>query len=82
MVIHHNHHQEFKHSYFCFYYYFFYLHQDSLELTPVAARAGKLLARRLYDNGTEHMDYENVGGVWVGVCGSGCVWEWVGVGEE
>ncbi|KAB7496566.1 Thioredoxin reductase 3 [Armadillidium nasatum] len=31
-----------------------------LELTPVAIQAGKLLARRLYGNGKELMDYVNV----------------------
>ena len=30
------------------------------ELTPVAIQAGKLLARRLYANGTEQMDYTGV----------------------
>ncbi|XP_018311684.1 thioredoxin reductase 1 isoform X2 [Mycetomoellerius zeteki] len=30
------------------------------ELTPVAIHAGKLLARRLYGNSTEQMDYTNV----------------------
>ncbi|XP_014665435.1 PREDICTED: thioredoxin reductase 2, mitochondrial-like isoform X2 [Priapulus caudatus] len=34
--------------------------QDRPELTPVAIKAGKLLARRLYDGATEHMDYVNV----------------------
>ena len=31
-----------------------------LELTPVAIKAGKLLAQRLFANGTERMDYELV----------------------
>ncbi|XP_063359796.1 thioredoxin reductase 1, mitochondrial-like isoform X4 [Cydia amplana] len=30
------------------------------ELTPVAIHAGRLLARRVFANGTQHMDYENV----------------------
>lgn len=34
--------------------------EGKLELTPVAIQAGKLLARRLYDNGTVLTDYINV----------------------
>jgi len=34
--------------------------KDRPELTPVAIRAGKLLARRLFDNSKEHMDYHAV----------------------
>jgi len=34
--------------------------KDRPELTPVAIRAGKLLARRLFDNSQEHMDYHAV----------------------
>ncbi|KAL4714016.1 hypothetical protein ACJJTC_008370 [Scirpophaga incertulas] len=30
------------------------------ELTPVAIHAGRLLARRVFASGTQHMDYENV----------------------
>ncbi|TYZ67893.1 hypothetical protein PybrP1_010139 [[Pythium] brassicae (nom. inval.)] len=33
---------------------------DAPELTPVAIQAGRLLARRLYDNATELMDYDKV----------------------
>jgi len=31
-----------------------------LELTPTAIKAGQLLAQRLYQGGTELMDYTNV----------------------
>lgn len=34
--------------------------QDRLELTPVAIKAGALLSKRLFGNGTEQMDYELV----------------------
>lgn len=34
--------------------------QNGIELTPVATRAGKLLARRMFRVSLEHMDYENV----------------------
>eukprot|EP01102_Stenamoeba_stenopodia_P011605 TRINITY_DN3585_c0_g1_i1.p1 TRINITY_DN3585_c0_g1~~TRINITY_DN3585_c0_g1_i1.p1 ORF type:complete len:423 (-),score=96.78 TRINITY_DN3585_c0_g1_i1:314-1582(-) len=34
--------------------------KDRLELTPVAIQAGRLLARRLYNNGQTLMDYVNV----------------------
>lgn len=34
--------------------------QDKPELTPVAVKAGKLLAQRLFNNFKEIMDYENV----------------------
>ena len=34
--------------------------QDRPELTPVAIRAGRLLARRLFDGATEQMDYDKV----------------------
>lgn len=34
--------------------------QDRPELTPVAIMAGKLLARRLFDNATELMEYDKV----------------------
>ena len=30
------------------------------ELTPVAIHAGRLLARRMFAGGSQHMDYENV----------------------
>ncbi|XP_063964861.1 thioredoxin reductase 2, mitochondrial-like [Lytechinus pictus] len=34
--------------------------EGGIELTPVAIRAGKLLAQRLFGQGTERMDYEQV----------------------
>ncbi|ESO01919.1 hypothetical protein HELRODRAFT_188524 [Helobdella robusta] len=34
--------------------------QNGVELTPVAARAGKLLARRMFGFGKEQMDYNNI----------------------
>ena len=34
--------------------------QDRQELTPVAIRAGKLLAHRLYNGASTHMDYDRV----------------------
>ena len=39
--------------------------QDRPELTPVAIRAGKLLAHRLYGGSDEHMDYDKVCGLTV-----------------
>lgn len=40
--------------------FFLRFKQDKPELTPVAIRAGKLLASRLYGNSNEQMDYEKV----------------------
>ncbi|XP_011671183.2 thioredoxin reductase 2, mitochondrial [Strongylocentrotus purpuratus] len=34
--------------------------ESGIELTPVAIRTGKLLAQRLFGQGTEHMNYEQV----------------------
>ncbi|CAD5113280.1 DgyrCDS2458 [Dimorphilus gyrociliatus] len=34
--------------------------KGGVELTPVAIKAGKLLAKRLFDEGTEHMDYKGI----------------------
>ncbi|XP_011258105.1 thioredoxin reductase 2, mitochondrial isoform X1 [Camponotus floridanus] len=48
------------------------------ELTPVAIHAGKLLARRLFDNSTEQMDYTNVATTVFSPLEYGCV----GLSEE
>ncbi|XP_071557979.1 thioredoxin reductase 1 isoform X1 [Temnothorax nylanderi] len=48
------------------------------ELTPVAIHAGKLLARRLYGNSTEKMDYTNVATTVFSPLEYGCV----GLSEE
>ncbi|XP_070510674.1 thioredoxin reductase 1 isoform X1 [Cardiocondyla obscurior] len=48
------------------------------ELTPVAIHAGKLLARRLYGNSTEKMDYANVATTVFSPLEYGCV----GLSEE
>lgn len=45
---------ETKETYKCFHF------QKKPELTPVAILAGRLLARRLFNNSTITMDYENV----------------------
>ncbi|XP_017790889.1 PREDICTED: thioredoxin reductase 1, mitochondrial isoform X3 [Habropoda laboriosa] len=48
------------------------------ELTPVAIHAGRLLARRLFGNSTEQMDYANVATTVFSPLEYGCV----GLGEE
>ncbi|GAB1867660.1 Thioredoxin reductase 1, mitochondrial [Camponotus japonicus] len=48
------------------------------ELTPVAIHAGKLLARRLFDNSTDQMDYINVATTVFSPLEYGCV----GLSEE
>ncbi|XP_012277878.1 thioredoxin reductase 1, mitochondrial isoform X2 [Orussus abietinus] len=48
------------------------------ELTPVAIHAGKLLARRLFGNSTEQMDYDNVATTVFSPLEYGCV----GLSEE
>lgn len=52
--------------------------QKRPELTPVAIHAGKLLARRLFGNATESMDYNNVATTVFSPLEYGCV----GLGEE
>lgn len=48
------------------------------ELTPVAIHAGRLLARRLFANGTQQMDYDNVATTVFSPLEYGCV----GLSEE
>jgi len=52
--------------------------QDRPELTPVAILAGRLLARRLFGNGTELMDYDDVATTVFSPLEYGCV----GLSEE
>ncbi len=39
---------------------YFLILQDRPELTPVAIRAGKLLAQRMFAGATQQMDYDKV----------------------
>lgn len=55
-----------------------FLLQKKPELTPVAIHAGKLLARRLFGNSTEKMDYTNVATTVFSPLEYGCV----GLSEE